>query len=398
MKKNNLYILLGCTIDPTDQKYQHDTYFKSGVSVSNSEYERKLLNGFKELGEDVVFISAPVCGTYPLSSKRAVIKGFKSNKNLKIVKYNCTLFLRNHSKTRALCKELSKIVKENYRNKKIHIIACELHMPYLKCLKIIKRHYNDIFTTIIALDIPKHVNATTKLRQFLKKKEDRKVISVAQKEGDSFVCLTPPINSYVNRLNKPFVISQGIIEQPRIQQTSKEKASRTHCLYIGKVDARNGIEIIINAARLLPDVIFDICGTGDYDLSNIRNIPNIEYHGFVTQQEAEDYIENSDIVLSPRLPFNEEYLSYSFPSKIFSYIAHNKPIITYHIPCYKDTIFESAFTFPKGLTPRCFADSIIELEESGFQFPKEIYQKIIEDFSSNKLAVQISKLRTNIPL
>ena len=96
MEKSNLYILLGCTIDPSDQKYQHDTFFKSGVSVSNSEYERKLFNGFNELGENFIFISAPVCGTYPLSSKRAVIKGFKSNKNLKTVHYNCTLFLRNH--------------------------------------------------------------------------------------------------------------------------------------------------------------------------------------------------------------------------------------------------------------------------------------------------------------
>ena len=391
--EDSLYILLGCTIDPSDQDYQAKTYFKSGVSVSNSEYERKLFNGFKNTGKDFVFVSAPVCGTWPLSSKQRIIKDFKCSEQLHPVKYNCTIGIRNCSKTKSLYKELKRIVKDNYKKKKIHIIACELHKPYLICLKRIKKKYKNIFTTTIVLDLPKHVNADSKFKRIIKGLENKKVISLASRFSDSYLCLTNALAELFKSFNKPIIVSEGIVELPNgCKLKDKSTNNNAHCLYIGKLDKRNGIEVILETAKLMPDVMFDICGTGDFDSNSISSVNNIKYHGFISQKEAELLIEESDIVLSPRIPSGEEYLAFSFPSKIFSYIGHRKPVITYMIPCYKDTIFEKAFFFPKDLKSSSLAETIRLVATNGFSTPADVYDYIISNYSPEKTVSNIINL------
>ena len=394
MEDNTLYILIGCTIDPRDQKYQIEKYFKSGVGVSSSEYERKLTKGFEESQKDYCFISAPACGTWPFSSKRIIVKGFHKTDRIKPVKYNCSIFIRNISKQRAINKEIKKIVSDNYKKRYIHFIVCELHKPYLNCLKKIKKKYKDGFSTIIAMDLPEFTNSKSTIKKYFKRNEQKKLLDNANKYGDSYVCLTKDLATLFIS-NKPVILSEGIIERKDSRVDTKTKNEKPHCLLLGSVLGKgNGIEIIYETAKLMPDVIFDICGNVVFDISLLSQVNNIRYHGFVSQEEAEDYIENSDIVLSPRIPNGEKYLSYSFPSKIFSYIAHMKPIITYMIPCYEGTIFEKTFVFPTDITPESMVQAIRNVIDNGFVIPQKLYIDIIKKYSSKSLVNQIASLRT----
>ena len=51
---------------------------------------------------------------------------------------------------------------------------------------------------------------------------------------------------------------------------------------------------------------------------------------------------NADILLSLRIP-GGDYQKYSFPSKILDYLSFKKPIVTFKLPCYSNSILNYLF-------------------------------------------------------
>ena len=341
MAKETLYIFVGVYCKSFDYDYLSKKYYKKNISVSNSEYERMLFNEFVKQGKQVFMLSAPNVGRWPTSCKRLFFAGSKESQSEFVCNY-CTLFgFANFSKSLSLVSNFRKIVEKN-KDKRIVVIACEAHKPYLNVLKIAKKKYG-LETSLIVPDLPEDmIYSDSVIYKYLKKRNVKDIYLLADKYVDSFYFFTDTIrDKFLMGKVKPFVVHKGLIEDISYQKTNHK---RPQCLYAGKTDERNGVALIVEAAKSLPDFDFNIYGSGNLDdsLKNIKG-KNVKYHGFISPVQIEQLLLDSDILLSPRLPAS--FTSNSFPSKIMKYLSCSKPIVTFYLDCYGED-FDSVLFFP----------------------------------------------------
>ena len=129
-------------------------------------------------------------------------------------------------------------------------------------------------------------------------------------------------------------------------------------MYAGTLGRYGGVNLLLNAFRLLrrDDCELWICGKGDN--SNLRDAvkidPRIKYIGLLPRDELVERMNKADIFVNPRpsnIPGNER----NFPSKLLEYLGYLKPIVSTMTPGvspdYRDLLFvprdesEKAFMF-----------------------------------------------------
>lgn len=397
MKNKSLTIILGCYYLKDDESYILNKYYKKSICVSNEQYEKRLFNGFLKTAEDFIFVSAPRVGGFPISSKKMTVRGFTENEHLRMVKYLSPFGMLNWFKTKAMIKKVKQILKSYDEPLDIHLIACEAHRPYLEVIKYFKkhRHGKNVFSTLIAPDVPSDMKRSKHLLYSVFRNRDiKKIQLILDNFVDSFLCFTKPIDEKLNTLHKKSIIFEGIIEEHLILDKHNEKDC--HVVYIGKTDKRNGVELILEASKLTPkNFVFDIYGSGDMD-DKLRTLSydNVIYHGFVEPSTIDNIIENADILLSPRFP-DEEYVKNSFPSKIFEYLSFKKKIITFHLPCYFKEL-DNFLIYPKGYLAEDLAKSIIEVEKQNAVYSESAFRELLDKYSPENVVRSIISLRSRI--
>ena len=355
--KNSVYIFLGSYIENAYFDNIKNRYCKNNISVSNSEYERVVFNGFISQKLDAYFISAPSVGKYPFNCKKPFIKKIRSKNNRVVYcAYNTIFAFISSSKIKAFKSEIKKICKIN-KDKTINIICCEMHRPYLEGAKYAYKKYG-ANTMCIVPDMPEDMNwSSNMLYRYFKQKDIRKCHLIAKEYIKCFVFFTEQMKQRFSLGEKKYLVREGVIE--KITSFNNEVAEQNPivCAYVGKVDKRNGIDAIVCSAITYSDIIFSVYGSGDMEayLKSL-NIKNLHYHGFINPDEVNCVLEKANILLSPRYPLGE-YVSYSFPSKILKYIALNKPIVTFKLPCFDDK-YSKLLIYPKLNTNESFADAI----------------------------------------
>lgn len=118
MNNDNYYLIIGSTFLKEDFDYAEKKYYKKNVMISNAIFEHKLLKGFEGVEGKVIFISTPIVGRYPFTSKRLFVKGFHSDETIQSVNYCCLYGFINYFKRKAIIRRLKKYLK---RYLKMHI-------------------------------------------------------------------------------------------------------------------------------------------------------------------------------------------------------------------------------------------------------------------------------------
>lgn len=136
---------------------------------------------------------------------------------------------------------------------------------------------------------------------------------------------------------KPALVVPGISSgawRKLIAKTHKatpQDRLRPRVLYAGGLSAAYGVDRLIEAAALLPDIDFVFYGKGE-QLSKIvsDDFPNITYGGFLRADELVREVLASDLLINPR-PSDTEIAIGSFPSKLLEYLATGIPVLTTRI-------------------------------------------------------------------
>lgn len=100
------------------------------------------------------------------------------------------------------------------------------------------------------------------------------------------------------------------------------------CVYTGTVSSLKGIDTLILAARLLPDVSFFLAGRVAAEFSEAILSTNIALLGEKAQQELPTILQAADVLLLPH-PDNDYSQS---PMKLFEYMASGVPIVASRLP------------------------------------------------------------------
>ena len=124
-------------------------------------------------------------------------------------------------------------------------------------------------------------------------------------------------------------------------------AEPVHVGYVGNLYEGRGIEMIIEAAKHLPALTFDIIGGRQNDLAALRSraIPtNVILHGFVAPADLPGFYERLDIVLLPHqtravgASGRTNIAPFCSPLKLFEYMASGKAVVASDLPVLREVL------------------------------------------------------------
>lgn len=90
------------------------------------------------------------------------------------------------------------------------------------------------------------------------------------------------------------------------------RADRFTVAFVGQLRPYKGVDVLLNAAAALPDVDFDICGTGHQEpelraIAARLGLRNVRWHGAVSDREREAVMRRAHVVVLPSLTRAEAF-------------------------------------------------------------------------------------------
>lgn len=135
--------------------------------------------------------------------------------------------------------------------------------------------------------------------------------------------------------------------EERVFRPGWQPTDEFHCLFFGKLIPLHGLETILDAARLIPDVPFRIIGTGQVDALLEDRPANVEWTRWVDYQRlpAELYAAGCTLGIFG----TTEKASRVIPNKAYMALACGTPLITADTPAARELLDgESALLVPPG--------------------------------------------------
>jgi colanic acid biosynthesis glycosyl transferase WcaI len=126
-----------------------------------------------------------------------------------------------------------------------------------------------------------------------------------------------------------FVDTARIAPQPRMTQYRAQLliGDEPVVMYAGNVGFSQSLELLIEAARALPDATFVINGDGAArsDLEErARNVPNVRFAGYQPRERLSEVLASADLHV---VPLRAGLGNVSVPSKTYSILAAGRPVL-----------------------------------------------------------------------
>ncbi len=145
--------------------------------------------------------------------------------------------------------------------------------------------------------------------------------------------------------------------------------------YSGHLYAGRGIELILEIARQLPNILFLLIGGEDADLQRLKaileqqNLPNLRSLGFIPNTELPLYQMACDTLL---MPYQEKVAAssggniaaYLSPMKLFEYLASGRPILSSNLPVIGEILNSTNAILLPPREPIVWAAALQKLQDS----------------------------------
>ncbi len=178
--------------------------------------------------------------------------------------------------------------------------------------------------------------------------------------------------------------------------------------YAGGLRPEKGISLILDVAKLLPEIDFHLVGGSKDEIlfwqSKAQGMTNVFFHGHVEPWKAVQYQKSCDVLLAPyqllswtrengRLEITRDQKRFigNSPLKYFEYMASQKPIVTSDIPIAREVFTHGHDALLLEENPAKWAKGIAMLEQD-----RDMAQKLSQnagkrvlDFTWDKRAAKI---------
>lgn len=315
--------------DKNTEKYV-EKMNKSYLEYTANNFQKNLIKGLIENGNNVNVVSAPFCGAWPNSSRIIYFRKTRLDLHdpINYVKFINIWGIRHISRYFSL---------KRYINKSVNIdaiVVYSAHNPFIKASIAYSKKKNIILCNIVP-DLPEYMNLKSKksfIYQLFKKKDINEYYKLS-KNVDSFVVLTTAMAKRIigPSLQKPYIILEGITDTLIKDKLPDDYSHPIKLCYAGKLEESFGVKKLIDTIynnRSL-DWTINICGSGelsDYIKRIALEDKRIIFHGFLSYKESREIMKESDILINPR---NDDsmFSLYSFPSKNIEYLSLSKPVV-----------------------------------------------------------------------
>jgi len=173
---------------------------------------------------------------------------------------------------------------------------------------------------------------------------------------------------------------------------------RALAVYSGGLHAFKGVDLMIEAAKALPQVLFALAGGNEAQVAAYRElalqhqVSNVEFLGYLTHDALASLLQAADLLVHPHLLSQEA--SFTSPLKFFDYMAAGTPIVATEIPPlmeFKSTGVVAGWCEPNQ--PMKLADCMARVLESHPYRPGGYTEtmKFVQQFSwENRIAKILS--------
>ena len=249
-------------------------------------------------------------------------------------------------------------------------------LPFFKIARAIKG-----FTLII--EVEESYYAAWGKSKFLINTEIRLL-----KGADGYIYVNDILPDLIEK-NPPHIVCYGNYSIDKDISVFKNKSSFLKKLvYAGLIseDKASDVYLAVDAMSFLDDNYqLHILGYGtDRSIDNLNEYINdkgmsqrVYYKGFLTGDDYTFYLSNCDIALNPRVLLNE-LSSYTFPSKVLSYLCTGLLVVSTPIDCIKHSSVANLVSFSKDSTASEFANAIKNIDHS--VNPTDSIKKLHRDF------------------
>lgn len=260
--------------------------------------------------------------------------------------------------------EYIQLIKELHKQDKSVVVICDVLRPSSVipvqriCTKLGIRCFG------IATDIPLKRAENGSLRT--------RIANIIAKgtldRFDGYIFLTEAMNELVNRNNKPYVVTECLVDKEMVQKENlmQHKSYPRVLLYAGAIRKVYGVEALVEGfiKANIDDTELHIYGSGDYseELKLVcKENKNVKFFGVAPNEYVVDEELKATLLVNPR-PSEGEFTKFSFPSKNMEYMVSGTPLLGVKLPGIPKEYYKYMYTI----------DTVS---------PEEISQKLKELFS-----------------
>ena len=148
--------------------------------------------------------------------------------------------------------------------------------------------------------------------------------------------------------------------EERLFRPGRLPAQAFHALFVGKLIPLHGVETILAAARLTPELPFRVIGGGQVDALLDERPPNVEWVEWVEYEQLPEQIQSAGCALG--VFGTSAKTGRVIPNKAFQALACGTPLVTADTPAARELLTdgESALLVPAG-DPEALAAAVRRL-------------------------------------
>lgn len=264
------------------------------------------------------------------------------------------------------------------------IIAYSLHTPFLLAAWVLRAIYK-LPLVLFILDLPYHMNndKVSFIRRMMKHCDNYLLRTLAS-SADVVFPVTPGIGrdwlkAGVHQRIIECVAPQGIVPLP-----AKKPASPPRVVYTGTFSQMEKFMRFFCASPIQATMVFIGNGPDKQALLDISHgDPRVTITDFILGDALDAAMEDADFFLNPR---DTAWAGgqYSFPSKLFDYMARGRPVITTPLLCIPAAYFD------------CYL-KVLDTDQESFNQSFATALAISEDEKSARVACGLALLQKRSP-
>lgn len=228
------------------------------------------------------------------------------------------------------------------------------------------------------------------------------LVNMLQKSYDAYILFSKKMNEIVNLNKKPYLVIEGIYNSQHLNLDDINTKANA-IAHAGTLNKEYGIEKILNVFALIDDPTLELWLIGKGDMTNeiiekSKHDNRIKYLGFMQRSEVFEKLKKARLLVNLRNT-DDVYTKYSFPSKMFEYMASGTPVLTTKLEGIPHEYYNYLYT-TESYNDEVIKNKIVEIlnknDKDRLEFGMKARKYILNEKNSRKQVQKIVNFLRNI--
>lgn len=376
---------------------------KAGLAFAADAHQYAIACGLSRVCPDFEIVNLPAVFPFPTRYRKVRERYSDIEENgltIHNVGFTNLLVIQQWSRFFQAKKQIQQIVDTT--DDTVYIVIYSTSLYSLRAATEIKKGCNRVKICMIVPDLPtdmRNQSLLGRISSFIAR-IGFSPFETYCRDVDSYVLLTKYMTDGIPMAEGHFMISEGIYdENDSKRMIGYQDNEHFVILYSGTLNKKYGVMNLVKAIHGLEDseLRLHLYGVGDSvkDILEIaKTDKRIEYKGAASRDEVIQYQSNASLLVNPRVPDNNPFTKYSFPSKTMEYLASGVPTLLYELEGIPAEYYKYCYHLGKDETDIVSLQNIIiRIKNRPYQERKELSlrarQFILSEKSSERFGEKV---------